>query len=351
MNKVAQTAYRFQSDARQIGGLLMLMSFCCLVMPLANISASFGPDGAATRDPSTTTFWQIVAGICVFIFGVTGVLTGYMAAVHDYSHKYLNIFLMVIIQTAWIGYITDMVAVGQAAGLQAMDNGFIPVAYNPTDNDVRFVGAMGVIGIMVYGFGFVGSMAFMVWSLHSYTTNTPTDRSGSYFKGRMKTYSLVLTVAGLVQLLLGWWCQARFDVNAEDGPIGVAFLVLSFPEIAIFVGLLQLVNGLWGLARSQGVGLLANNPVPVFQLSLAFQWLCVLVLQDLVQIAHLPGAENAPVTPFLACFSLGLTLMPAYLDHKANTLPETMPDNYYGKVQMVGAEMAMESDMSEEERV
>jgi len=250
MNQDAQKSYRFRSDIRHIGGMLMLVSFCCLVMPLASISASFGPDGAATRDPSTIMFWQIVAGIFVFIFGVTGVLTGYMAAVHDYSHRYLNMFLMFIIQTAWIGYVTDMVAVSRAAGLAASDNVFIPVAYNPRDADVRFVGAMGVIGIMVYGFGFVGSMAFMVWSLHSYTINKTADRSGSYFRGRMKTYSLVLAIAGLVQFLLGCVCQARFDVNAEDGPIGVAFLVLSFPEIAVAVGLLQLLNGLWGLVRS-----------------------------------------------------------------------------------------------------
>jgi len=340
------TAYRFQSDARQIGGLLMLMSFCCLIMPLTNISSAFGPDGAATRDPSTIMFWQIVGGLFVFIFGVTGVLTGYMAAVHDHSHKFLNIFLMVIIQSAWIGYITDMVAVSKAAGADPSVNGFIPIAYNPTNFDVRFVGAMGVIGILVYGFSFVGSMAFMVWSLHSYTTKNPSTRSGSYFRGRMQTYSAVLTVAGLVQFLLGCLCLARFDVNAENGPVGVAFFVVSFPAIAVFVGLLQILNGLWGLARSFGFGLLADTPMPVYQLSLAFQWLTVLVLQDIVQIAYLPGADKAPVTPFLACFSLGLTLMPAYLDHKANTMPETLPDDYYGERQTTIEENANEVEQT-----
>lgn len=341
MNKDAQTtAYRFQSDVRQIGGLLMLVSICCLVMPLANISKAFEPTGPVTRDPSTIPFWGMVAGICVFIFGTTGVLAGYMAAVHDYSHKYLNYFLMAIIQTAWIGYITDMVAVSQASQATPEDNGFIPLEYEPTSTDVRFVGAMGVIAIMIYGFGFVGSVAFMVWSLHTYTTNNASDRSGSYFKGRMMTYSVFLAIGGLVQFLLGCWCSARFEVNtAEIGPVAVAFLIVSFPGISVYVGLLQLMNGVWGIARSMGIGLMENTSIPVFQLSIAFQWLSVIVLQNLVQIAYLPGGNAAAVVPFLACFSLGLNLMPAFLDHKSNTVPDTLPDDYYGEMmQSVGQE-------------
>ena len=143
---------------------------------------------------------------------------------------------------------------------------------------------------------------------------------------------------------MGCFCRARLDVNIENGPIGVAFLVVSFPEIAVFVGLVQLLNGLWGFARSFGFGLLSGTPVPIFQLSLAFQWLAVLVLQDLVQIAYLPGDDKATVAPVLACFSLGLTLMPAYLDHKANTLPETMPDDYYNETRIVGREKVTESE-------
>ena len=256
-----------------------------------------------------------------------------MAAIHDYSHPKINVLLMILIQTAWIGYITDMVAVGMASGAPAEENGFIPLAYEPTNTDVRFVGAMGVIAILVYGFGFVGSMAFMVWSIHSYTTNNAADRCGCYFRGRLTMYSGVLATAGLVQFLLGCYCQANFDMSAvaENGAVGVAFLVVSFPAIAIYVGLLQLINGVWGLARSKHMLLMADTKLPVYQLSLAFQWINVLILQDIVQIAYLPGGTLAPVAPFLAAFSLGLTLMPAYLDHKTNTVPDELPQGYYNE--------------------
>ncbi|MGK3734949.1 MAG: hypothetical protein ACI90V_001788 [Bacillariaceae sp.] len=49
---------------------------------------------------------------------------------------------MVLIQGAWVAYITDMVYVGRAAGLDPLLNQFIPLFYGPTASNVRFVGAM-----------------------------------------------------------------------------------------------------------------------------------------------------------------------------------------------------------------
>ena len=45
--------------------------------------------------------------------------------------------------------------------------------------------------------------------------------------------------------------------------------------------------------------------------------------------------------------------MPAYLDHKANTLPVTMPEDFYGERQIVGQEKAAETEsvISAEESV
>ena len=54
----------------------------------------------------------------------------------------MNLTFMVLIQGAWIAYITEMVNVGQMAGLGVEDNQFIPLVYEPTANEVRFVGAM-----------------------------------------------------------------------------------------------------------------------------------------------------------------------------------------------------------------
>jgi hypothetical protein len=43
------------------------------------------------------------------------------------------------------------------------------------------------------------------------------------------------------------------------------------------------------------------------------------------------GANMAATAPSFAAFSLPLTLMPAFLDHKRTTLPKTSSDDYYGE--------------------
>jgi hypothetical protein len=308
----------------------MLLSLCAIINPLTGIVSAFGPDGALNTDSSSVPFWNNVANLTLFIWGTVGAFTGYMACVHDWSHKYLNIFMMFAIQTAWIGYIVGMYATGMGATMSAEENMFIPQAYVPNTTDVKFIGAMGVLGIYTYGFAFAGSSAFMVWCIHAYTIGKPETRSGDYFTGRMKTYSGVLAVAGLIQFLLGVWCQARFNMNVlVDGPITVAFWTVTYPGINMFVGLLQMINGVWGVTRAAGVGFMQAKP-NYYQLSLAFQWICVLCLQDIMTLAYV-GATVAGAAPTFAAFSLPLTLMPAFLDHKRTTLPTTFPDDYYGE--------------------
>ena len=139
---------------------------------------------------------------------------------------------------------------------------------------------------------------------------------------------MVLTIAGLVQFLLGTYIRARFERRVlEEGPIGVAFLLVSYPGISIFIGLVQMINGLWGIARARGY----FTAKYVYQISLGFQWLLVLILQDVSQIAYLPAGGMAPLAPSLAAFSLGLSMMPAFLDHKMSTLPARFPPEYYSE--------------------
>lgn len=143
----------------------------------------------------------------------------------------------------------------------------------------------------------------------------------------MKAYVGILLCAGLVQFLLGVWCQVRFEMDAlKDGPITVAFWIITYPGINIFVGWVQIINGAWGLARTRG---LCETKPNSYQYSLAFQWLCVLCLQDITTIAYW-GAKMAPAAPTFAAFSLPLSLMPAFLDHKRTSLPATFSDDYYG---------------------
>lgn len=330
----SQDTYRFQSDGRQFGGLLMLLSFAALINSLSGIIASYGINEGIqgtvlADDASTTLFWIMFSYFCQFIWATIGSFAGYMACVHDYSNKWLNGFLMVAIQTVWIGYITMMVMAGKDSTLKFAMNPFVPQIYESTESVERFVGAMGVLGIICYGLGFAGSIAFMVWGLNAYTTNKPESHSGDYFKGRQYLYSSILLFAGMIQFLLGCVIRGQYgDSLLERGPVVCVFWVITYPGINIFIGLYQMFNGSWGLCRAFGMFDFAGAN-HWFQWSLALQWVFVLVLQDLVTFCYW-GLTMAVLGPSLATFSLGMNLMPAYLDHKHTSLPSSFPEEYYG---------------------
>lgn len=168
----------------------------------------------------------------------------------------------------------------------------------------------------------------MVFSLHSYVTNKPEERSGDYFRGRLGFYAIVLALAGLVQAILGGYSAVQFESGSlTHGPVRAALLVVSYPIISILVGLIQFFNGSWALARSRGFHL---GPTDCsFQISSLFQWVLVLSLQIVAQIGYLEGGTMAAAAPTIAAMSLGLNLMPAFLDHKMRTLPAQFPDDYY----------------------
>jgi hypothetical protein len=59
-------------------------------------------------------------------------------------------------------------------------------------------------------------------------------------------------------------------------------------------------------------------------------WLCMLSMQILTQVGYAPEGMLAPAAPTIACLSLGISLMSAYLDYKMRNTPEELPDGYYG---------------------
>ena len=191
-----------QADLRQLAGVLFGLSICATFFPLANVAGRIGPDGTTADEGIPLS--SLVAGLCVIVIGLTGMLTGYMALVHDYSNRYLTGFLLIWVQTAFIPYVTDMTDVGKTANSGV---GFIPGVYSPTESQVRFVGAMGILGIFCYGACFLGSLAFMAFALYAYQVHKPGDRSSGYYRGRLGFYCILLIIVGLAQLMLGAFCM------------------------------------------------------------------------------------------------------------------------------------------------
>jgi len=124
--------------------------------------------------------------------------------------------------------------------------------------------------------------------------------------------------------------------------VNVAMFTVTFPEISVFVGLVYLLNGLYGLARALRF-IDAKSHDHSFQVGIALQYFCTLVLMILVQVAYLPGNTMAAAAPGRACFTLGAHLLPAFLEYKMRSTPEILPLDYYG--------LGGEDDVAEDEDV
>jgi hypothetical protein len=315
---------RFKSDKRQLGGMLMLLGTAALVFPLANIATRVGPDGTTASEGIPLS--SLIAGVFTINMGIVSMVLGYLSLVHDYGNKYLTGSLIAFTQFAWMPFITDLTDVGKTARSGV---GFIPGAYDPSEGDVRFVGAMGMLGILGYGAGFLGSLAFMQFALYSYQTGNPQTRNGSYYRSRLSLYSFELFLVGLSQLLLGIYTIRNFGQGPlENGPVAVAMYFVFFPEISIFCGLLQVLVSIFGFARSWGVADGPDNHS--FQAIALFSWICTVSMQILTQVAYAEGGNAAARAPSTMMLTLGINVLPAFLDFKMRTTPEEVPADYYG---------------------
>lgn len=324
VSKSSAGSERFKADKRQFAGLMFALAICVTFQPLAGIVSAIGPDG--TTASSGLPLAGLISGLILVVTGSLGTYAGYLTLVHDYGNKILTGVLLVLIQFTWLPFLTDLTSVGR---ITASGEGFIPPEYTPTQSDVKFVGSMGMIGILTYASAFVGSFAFMAFALFAYQVGKPTDRNGTYYQGRFTFYTLLVTLAGLSQLLLGSFVLSRFGSGPLSPPIGVAMYIVHFPGLNIAVGLVQFLTGVFGLARRYGY---LNNGKDDnrYQKCIATVWMLQLSVQILTQVGYAPGGMLAPAAPTIACLSLGMNVIAAFLDWKMRTVPAILPSDYYG---------------------
>lgn len=323
MDKEIMGSFRHQMELRQLTGMMMALGLAALFQPLAGVVSAIGPNGSTVTEG--IPFSNLFGGICVIAIGFLSVFMGFAKLVFNWHSKMLTIFSLIWVQTSWIPYITGMTGVGKTA---RSGMGFIPAAYNPSAGDVRFVGACGILAIMAYGFCFIGSISFTQFAFHAHITGKAETRSGDYYSKRNRLYSYLLFQAGLAQLMLGAYTASNFSNGGalDNGPIAVAMLFISFPAIAIFVGCMQCVLGIWGMLRTFGFGVFMERD---FATAMYFAWMVQVVLAVLVQVGYVPAAGAVGAAPTIVGFSVGLNLMPAYLDFKSRDIPKEIPADYY----------------------
>lgn len=215
------------ADRRQLGGLMILLGTCATVEPITDFSYFLG-----TADFPSASALQIAsfaAGALQIIFGSLATIVGYLSLIHDYGNAKLSGALLVLIQAAWVPFVTRIYSLvietsspyeidtkefqtsdGQVVSEEFVSNIFIPEEYLPTTRDVQTVGSMAIIGEISYMTAFYGALALTAFATYSFDAGKPTSRDARFYRGRLLFYSFVVAVAGLSQLLLGAYILIEF---------------------------------------------------------------------------------------------------------------------------------------------
>jgi hypothetical protein len=316
---------QYESKLRQLSGLLLIAGFCAVLFPLNGVISAIGANGTTVNEGIPLS--GFIAGLCTIKIGILAIFIGYNITIHSWTSKILVAYAIVWTQTAFIAYLTDMTAIGRGA-----KNGMlVPAAYNPTQTDHNVVGAMGILAVMTYGFTFIGSISFLLFAIYAFIVGKPEERNGVYYRGRFAFYGMMLWIAGFSQLLLGAYVQSKFgDFDLKVGPIGVAVYVVTIPALNMIVGVVQMLNATWGLARSMlGVGYFGENDMS-YQISIFMGWFIQFLFQVVVSPGIVPGATLADAPAAIACISFGLNVMPAFLDFQARANSDVIDPSFYG---------------------
>jgi hypothetical protein len=222
---------RFTADRRQLGGIMLLLGVCATIEPMTDITYFIGEAGLEDRSPIELA--SFAAGLAQVVFGSVSVVVGFLNLVHDYGNQKLSTALLILVQAAWVPFVTriykvveqtsspydiqtfESVSGGEIVSEDYVSNPFIPAEYLPTVRDLRAVGSLGVLGELAYMFAFYGALAFTAFAIYSFDMGKPMTRDARFYRGRLLFYSFVLVVAGLSQLLLGAYLIFEFG----SGPL------------------------------------------------------------------------------------------------------------------------------------
>jgi hypothetical protein len=186
---------------------------------------------------------------------------------------------------------------------------------------------MGVLGIVGWYVGLFGSLSLIVFALHAFQSGNPDSRNKAFYQSRLVFYSVFSLLAAGSQLLLGVYVVGNFGTGPLQNPIAVAMYLIVYPELSIVCGSVQALMALFGFARAAGVISQPDNHL--YQWMALLSWFVTMAGPVMAQVYCLPAGDEAGRAPSLTVLSVGLHLLPAFLDFKMRNLPYVFPPDFY----------------------
>ncbi|CAM9561812.1 unnamed protein product [Phaeothamnion confervicola] len=281
--------------------------------------------GTSTSYPAAVLLTGVLIGV---LWSVTSVLIAAAYLIYGYFSKALSAWGLIITLGAWFTFWAAAIApIGFAADVydKSGTQPWIPAAFEPTSSEVKAVAVMGIMGVAAYAATLIGALTFFHFQFYRYITNQLSLYNSLYFTGRTWYYGSLLLLTGVGQLALGGFVIARYsDYMLDTGngrlsaPIAIGLYAVSYPQISIVVGLIQILQGAAVWLRCARPA--AADKDRVFPLFFVGAFLLTLVLQVYTQLGTidmpLPQASSA-----IGVYTIGLSIMPMYLVAKSSSTP------------------------------
>ena len=251
---------RASKEVTEIGCLLMLVGLAEVIQPTTWISGlvNGSPTEAGTTDTKGLPFSTLMGYVFCVTIGVVTVLIGYAAAFPQQSPqhqfpsskgaKLITTLSSIFVQTAYVLTVSTCMTVARIAiegksFLRSSSTGPPPALEDQPNNGL--LAAMGVLLILSYWFGMLGSISVLLGSLGKFQSGQGHERDGRYYGSRLFFYSFILWLGGAAQTVIG--VHLEMTHHTKGGPITddgsafykVAMLVVSYPSMSIAVGALQ----------------------------------------------------------------------------------------------------------------
>eukprot|EP00526_Cylindrotheca_closterium_P013822 CAMPEP_0113655098 /NCGR_PEP_ID=MMETSP0017_2-20120614/29511_1 /TAXON_ID=2856 /ORGANISM="Cylindrotheca closterium" /LENGTH=350 /DNA_ID=CAMNT_0000568295 /DNA_START=100 /DNA_END=1152 /DNA_ORIENTATION=+ /assembly_acc=CAM_ASM_000147 len=312
---------RYDTEVRQIGGIMMVLAMSLVIYPLFDTSDRLSdnfPDNDRYNGDDGGLAWALLCGnVAIIVLGLLGMAIGFMALT-EAGHKYITVVGLVWQQTAFVDWVAKMYELAVTMGIDE----------NPSST-TEFYFSMGILKMFFLKFMQYGSLAVTLFTLFAFQSRKGHLKNAAYYRKRLVIYSFFFAANGIFGYLVP---GAKVYLDNEDNlpvkkPIKplVVFVgqPITVPEITLAMGAIFALVGVYGMARGLG---LAQNDNRYFQIAVAVAYIAYLgavVLTEFSIGGRVAGAMAAGVEV------INCHIILSFLDQKAKTMPEEMDEDYF----------------------
>ena len=324
---------RRSSEMRSIGGMLLILGAGAVHSALA--LTAVGVEGMGGKEHVQDLRLAMLLGtILQTVLGMAAMVIGFYTLLVCPTNKaalYCARVLIVAVNSGPVALVCSMVRIAMGARGHPSTNIFIPTALNPSQTDIRVVAFYGICALFSVCATLLGGLNLLTCNLCAFLQGPNClSRNRKFYKIRFVYYCILVIIGGVSQFGLGIYTATQFGHGPFEDAIHVSVFTIYFPSLAIVVGGVQLVVGVFGFGLSIGWFKMDDANDIRFQVASLASWIVTMVLQIIAQPSYasedMYDAEGATY----ASVYLGFFLLPVWLAHHVRNTSEVVPPERFG---------------------